>query len=179
VSVYGFPTSGYAYQAIAQSGPDQLYQLQPVNHLSDAFTSSALLLFYPIAWWDNNEEYEEELKDWSWMKQIVVGFGPTFLRGGSGEFAKQINVRAGYEITPDLLVWMGPSWRSLDVPYAPGALSGSIVSVPRPATTPPLGTTQAMDLLWSFGLAVDLDVLSAAAAAVTKAVTNPATGGSP
>jgi hypothetical protein len=167
-SVNGFPDSGYGYQPVAASGPDQLYQLQGLNHFQDRITSSALLVWYPIPTFTSDVTcgpHHMFCDD-----GLVLGFGTTFLRGGTAEFARQWDLRLGWEIVPSVLVLTGPSWRSIDVPSLPAASLNSMVSVPRPGGTPGLATQPGTDLLWSIGLAVDLGVVASGVSAVSKAV---------
>jgi hypothetical protein len=176
-SINGFSDSGYGYQPIALSGPDQLYQLQELNHFQDTITSSALLLWYPVPTFGTARACARESTQLLCTDGFVLGSGPTLLRGGTAEFAKEWNTLVGWEIVPNVLLLTGLSWRSIDVPNLPNASLGSTVSVPRPASTPSPGTEPRTDLLWSVGLAVDLNVVANAVTAVSKAVTSSASGG--
>jgi hypothetical protein len=182
-SVNGFPVSGFGYQPIAQSGPDQLYQLQELKHVQDEITTSALLLIYPVNFFTHERVCASQVSHLLCTDGLVtIGFGPTFLRGGSGEFARQWNLRGGIEVVPDLVLLVGLSWRAMDVPNVPGVSLNSIVSSPKPAMTPVFSTAAQADYLFSIGMAVDLDFLSgpaaAGAATVSKAVSGN-TGGNP
>jgi hypothetical protein len=173
-SLNKFPSTGYAYQPIAQSGPDQLYRLQEIDHLQDAITTSALMLVYPlniIAHWDAWPNECPFVRD-----HLAIGFGPTFLRGGTGEFARQWNLRGGLELSADLLLTVGLSWRAMDIPDVPGVDVNSIVSVQRPAMTPTFATAQQIDRTLSIGLTIDLDFLSGPAAGAVAAVNKTAGG---
>lgn len=176
-SITGFPYSGYGYVPVAQGGPDVLYQLQAINDFTDSITSSALLLVYPIALAARGRACVDDAARFVCTDGLfAVGFGPTFLQGGTANFARQWNLRAGLGIVPHVLLLTGPSWRTMGVSSEPSAYLGSLVSVPRPASTPLLTTVPRADIQWSLGIAVDLAVLPDLVSAAAKAVTGRSCG---
>lgn len=166
--------SGYGYIPVSEGGPDQLYQVEEVTHVSDRATFSGLFVVYPFPILCRH--YTCEAGE---LSGVGLGFGPTFLRGGTPEFLRQWNMRLMWEpfpqIIPDLLLSVGGSWRSIDVVTATDPV-GSIVSVPKPATTPSLLTTPQWERSFSVGLSVDLAILTSAVSSVSTAVSGK-TGG--
>jgi hypothetical protein len=182
---------GYAFQPVAQTGTDQLYQLQPVTNAADNLTLSVAVVGYPLVpllgsgagclltskmrgekpslgsnvWWG--------LRHLFCASNVAVSFGPTLVRGSNAEVFQQWNLRAGYEILPYVLVMLGPSFQTENVPIAP---IGTLVSVPRPATTPTFASAPQTDVLWGVGLSVDLAVLLDGVAAISNSVSSPTKG---
>ena len=162
----GFPTSAYAYEPISVSGPDQLYQLQKVDKFTDQVTSSALLAFYPFAIWKPTWCANYDPRLFCPVDGFGIAFGPTFLRGSTGELFKQWNLRLMVELATGVLFTFGPSWRAFDVPS--GTLD-QIVSVPKPAASPTLVTHNEWQPQFSMGLSLDLSLLGNAVSAVANA----------
>jgi hypothetical protein len=166
-----YAMSGYAFQPLAQGGPDQLYQLQGESKPVDRVVFSALFLVYPFGGECTGGGIT------FCTNHLGFGFGPTFWRGAGAEPFRQWNLRVLYEITSGVLVSTGPSWRSYD---APSDQIGTVVSVSRPGQTPPLQTYPQWAAMWTAGLTVDLSLLGDAVSAVSNAAsssTSSATGG--
>ena len=149
--------SGFAYQPISQSGPDELYQLQGQTKIADMTTISALLLLYPLPCVGNGDA-------------LAFGVGPTFWRGANAEAFKQWDFRILFGLSwlhaPGVLASVGVSYHAYDAP-SPGV--GSVVSVARPAQPPPFATTSADEVLVSAGVALDLSLVGSAVTAIANA----------
>jgi hypothetical protein len=150
-----YATSGYGYVPVAQSGTDQLYQLQGVTHVADELTFSTLLLWYPLPTWCSGT-----------LEHLFLGFGPTLLRGANAELFRQWNGRLGYELFADVAVDLGVSARNLDVPTTE---SGSLISVPKPTTAPAFATVPHWEPVFSAGLTIDLDIIGTGISAISTA----------
>lgn len=168
-----YAPSGYGYVPVSQTGGDQLYQLRGLDHAGDRLTLSVLAVGYPMSL--VHEHWARYLSG-----ALGIAFGPTLMRGSTAELIKQWNLRLVWEIdpldVPYLALSFGPSWRTYDVINSSFAEVGSVVSVPKPTSTPSFPTESKTDWVWSFGLAVDLAALTDAVAAVTNAASSGAGG---
>lgn len=175
-NIGSFSRSGYGYVPVSQSGPDQFYQVEALNHTADSATFSGLFVVYPFPVLCGRH-YVCAAGE---LSGLGLGFGPTFFRGGTAEFGRQWNVRLIWEpfpqAIPDLLLTVGGSWRSLDVPVTDVDPVGSLVSVPKPGTAPILLTTTQWEPAFSVGVSVDLAILTSAVSSVSSAVSGKTSG---
>jgi hypothetical protein len=158
-TLHAIPIGGYRFERVGGAGgPDQLYQLRRNTDVSEYFSVSQLLAIYPLAIAHVHSK---------WCQGLSIGAGPTFVHGNSAEFLRQWNFRVAWEF-PDsrVLLTFGPSLRFVDVPAF--AREGTVMAVPRDSmgnSNAPSGIATDRKDVWmiSFGLALDLSILSDAA----------------